>query len=311
MIVKDYGKKLFLFFLLAMVVVIPFADQDQSIVSASKDTAEKPDQTETIKTTSEDQDLEDKLDAILEHDSLNGTSVSVSVRNAESGEILYNHNGDLRLHPASNMKLLSGAAAMETLGPDYQFTTEVLTDGQMNGKVLQGDLYLKGKGDPTLMKKDLDQFAAQLKEKGVKNIKGDLIGDDSWYDDVRLSQDLNWSDEPYYTGAQVSALSLSPNDDYDAGTVIVEAYPADETGNEAEVTVTPETDYVTITNNTETVAAGESKDISIQRQHGSNEIIVEGTIPADGSRSRSWVSVWEPTGYALDVFKKSLKEHGL
>ncbi|HLR61244.1 MAG TPA: D-alanyl-D-alanine carboxypeptidase, partial [Lentibacillus sp.] len=114
MIVKDYGKKLFLFFLLAMVVVIPFADQDQSIVSASKDTAEKPDQTETIKTTSEDQDLEDKLDAILEHDSLNGTSVSVSVRNAESGEILYNHNGDLRLHPASNMKLLSGAAAMET-----------------------------------------------------------------------------------------------------------------------------------------------------------------------------------------------------
>src|SRR5699024_6842047 len=270
-----------------------------------------PDQTETIKTTSEDQDLEDKLDAILEHDSLNGTSVSVSVRNAESGEILYNHNGDLRLHPASNMKLLSGAAAMETLGPDYQFTTKVLTDGQIIGKVLHGDLYLKGKGDPTLMKKDLDQFAAQLKEKGVKNIKGDLIGDDSWYDDVRLSQDLNWSDEPYYTGAQVSALSLSPNDDYDAGTVIVEVYPSDDVGNEADVTVTPETDYVTIINNTETVATGKSKDISIERQHGSNEIVVKGTIPVDGTRSRSWVSVWEPTGYALDVFKKSLKEHGL
>ncbi|GGK05847.1 D-alanyl-D-alanine carboxypeptidase DacC [Lentibacillus kapialis] len=311
MIVKDYGKKLFLLLLLAIVLVMPFAEQDQSIVSASQDTAEKSDQIETIKTNSEDQDLEDKLDAILEHDSLDGTSVSVSVRNAESGEILYDYNGDLRLHPASNMKILTGAAAMETLGPDYQFTTEVLTDGQVNGKVLQGDLYLKGKGDPTLMKEDLDQFAAQLKEEGITNIKGDLIGDDSWYDDVRLSQDLNWSDEPYYTGAQVSALSLSPNNDYDAGTVIVDVYPSDEAGNEADVTVTPATDYVTIINNTETVAAGESKDISIQRQHGSNEIVVEGTIPVDGTRSRSWVSVWEPTGYALDVFKKSLGEHGL
>src|SRR5699024_8425155 len=173
------------------------------------------------------------------------------------------------------------------------------------------DLYLKGKGDPTLMKEDLDQFAAELKDMGIKNIKGDLIGDDTWYDDVRLSLDLNWSDEPYYTGAQVSALTLSPNEDYDASTVIVEAHPGDNTGDEAEITVTPATDYVTIVNKTETVPAGENKDISIEREHGSNDIVVEGTIPEDGTRSRSWVSVWEPTGYAVDVFKKSLEEHGL
>jgi len=161
------------------------------------------------------------------------------------------------------------------------------------------------------MKEDLDQFAAELKDMGIKNIKGDLIGDDTWYDDVRLSLDLNWSDEPYYTGAQVSALTLSPNEDYDAGTVIVEAHPGDNTGDEAEITVTPATDYVTIVNKTETVPAGENKDISIEREHGSNDIVVEGTIPEDGTRSRSWVSVWEPTGYAVDVFKKSLEEHGL
>ncbi|SFB30248.1 D-alanyl-D-alanine carboxypeptidase / D-alanyl-D-alanine-endopeptidase (penicillin-binding protein 4) [Lentibacillus halodurans] len=302
MIVKDYGKRLFLFFLLAMVVVMPFAKQDQSFVSASGETAE---------IMEESGNLTDKLDEILSHDSLKGTSVSVSVRETESGEILYERNGDLRLHPASNMKLLSGAAAMETLGTDYRFTTEVLTDGDVRGQVLHGNLYLKGNGDPTLMKEDLDQFAANLKEKGVQKIKGDLIGDDSRYDDVRLSQDLNWSDEPFYTGAQVSALTLSPNEDYDAGTVIVEAYPADEAGKEADITVTPATDYVTVMNNTETVAAGESKDISIERQHGTNDIVVEGTIPVDGTRSRSWVSVWEPTGYALDVFKKSLEENGL
>ncbi|TFJ91975.1 D-alanyl-D-alanine carboxypeptidase/D-alanyl-D-alanine endopeptidase [Lentibacillus salicampi] len=311
MFVRRCGKKCFLLFLLALLVLFPFTSQEQSFVSASKETAERPEQTTQIQATNEDKDLSDKLDAILSHSSLDGTSVSVSVRTSDDGELLYEHNGDLRLHPASNMKLLSGAAAMETLGGDYQLTTEVLTDGDVRGKVLHGDVYLKGKGDPTLMKEDLDQFAAELKGMGIKNIKGDLIGDDTWYDDVRLSLDLNWSDEPFYTGAQVSALTLSPNEDYDAGTVIVDAHPADETGEKADVTVTPANDYVTIVNNTETVKAGETKDISIEREHGSNDIVVEGTIPVDGARSRSWVSVWEPTGYAVDVFKKSLEEHGL
>src|SRR5699024_3135806 len=242
------------------------ASQEQSFVSASKEMAERPDKTEQLQVAGEDEGLADKLDEILSHSSLDGTSVSVSVRNSENGELLYERNGDQRLHPASNMKLLSGAAAMETLGEDYQFTTEVLTDGNVRGRVLHGDLYLKGKGDPTLMKEDLDQFAAELKDMGIKNIKGDLIGDDTWYDDVRLSLDLNWSDEPYYTGAQVSALTLSPNEDYDAGTVIVEAHPGDNTGDEAEITVTPATDYVTIVNKTETVPAGENKDISIERE---------------------------------------------
>ncbi|SDQ05732.1 D-alanyl-D-alanine carboxypeptidase/D-alanyl-D-alanine endopeptidase [Virgibacillus salinus] len=302
MITKGYVKQLFLFFLLAMVVVILFASQEKPFVTASEDTAE---------TVNENDQLADKLDEILRHESLEGTSKSVSVREANTGEQLYARSGDERLHPASNMKLLTGAAAMETLGPDYQFTTEVLTDGNIRGNALHGNLYLKGKGDPTLMKGDLDQFANELKDQGVSVIQGDLMGDDSWYDDIRLSLDLNWSDEPYYTGAQVSALSLSPNEDYDAGTVIVKVYPADEPGGEPDVSVTPATDYVTIVNEAKTVPAGENKDISIERQHGTNDILIEGTIPVDGTRSRSWVSVWEPTGYALDVFKKSLEENGI
>lgn len=295
-------KQLFLFFLLAMVVVMLFASQEKPFVTASEDTAE---------TVNKNDQLADKLDEILRHESLEGTSISVSVRKASTGEQLYARSGDERLHPASNMKLLTGAAAMETLGPDYRFTTEVLTDGNIRGNALHGDLYLKGKGDPTLMEGDLDQFAKELKGQGIHVIQGDLIGDDSWYDDVRLSQDLNWSDEPYYTGAQVSALSLSPNEDYDAGTVIIEVYPGDEAGGKPDVNVTPATDYVTIVNEAKTVPAGENKDISIERQHGTNDILIEGTIPVDGTRSRSWVSVWEPTGYALDVFKKSLEENGI
>ncbi|MET3699710.1 D-alanyl-D-alanine carboxypeptidase/D-alanyl-D-alanine-endopeptidase (penicillin-binding protein 4) [Bacillus oleivorans] len=298
------ARTLFLLILMAMVTFVPFTTPEKTkVVEASKET------TEVV--VSQSPDLQAKIDAILNDERLQGTSTGVSIRNADTGEVLYSYYGDMRLHPASNMKLLTTIAALETLGEDYQFTTEVLTDGSITGNVLQGNLYIKGKGDPTLLEKDFDQFAKDLKAKGIQQINGNLIGDDSWYDDIRLSQDLNWSDESYYTGAQVSALTLSPNEDYDAGTVIVEVTPSTEVGGKAQVKVTPETDYVTILNNTEMVAAGQSKRISIEREHGTNNIVVEGVMPLNGTTSRSWVAVWEPTGYALDVFKKSLKEQGI
>lgn len=261
--------------------------------------------------TTQDQSLAEKLTSILTNNSLNGTTTGVSVRKADTGELLYSFYGDHRLHPASNMKILTTVAALKKLGPDYQFSTEVLTDGRVRGNVLQGNLYLKGKGDPTLLKEDLDQMAAKLKSLGIKQINGNLIGDDSWYDDVRLSQDLNWSDEPFYTGAQVSALTLSPNEDYDAGTIIVDVLPGKSVGDKPIVTLTPQTEYVEIVNKAETVKKDHSKTISIEREHGSNRIFITGAIPLEGSSSRSWVSIWEPTGYAVDVFKKSLEENNI
>lgn len=252
-----------------------------------------------------------RIDAILQDSRLVGALAGVSVRHADSGELLYSHLGDIRLHPASNMKILTSVAALELLGADYQFSTEVWTDGELENGILHGNIYLKGKGDPTLMKKDLDAFAEQLKAMGIEHVEGHLIGDDSWYDDIRLSRDLTWTDEAYYYGAQVSALSLSPNADYDAGTVIVEVRPAETEGRPAQVQLVPETDYMTIVNNTETVSRKGRNTLKIEREHGSNRIIVEGTIPMGHSTRQSWVTVWEPSGYAVDVFRKSLIDAGV
>ena len=255
-------------------------------------------------------DLSAQLRDILKDERIKGAIAGVSVRKAEDGELLFSNFGDIRLHPASNMKLLTGAAALEILGPDHRFATEVLADGKVNEGTLKGDLYLKGKGDPTLLKEDFDQLAEAVKKAGIRVVNGNLIADDSWYDNVRLSQDLNWSDESFYTGSQISALTASPNTDYDSGTVIVAVNPGSE-GEPAKVTLDPYTDYVTIVNKAKTVAEGGKKDITIEREHGTNNIIVEGTIPVKGTQSRSWVAVWEPTGYALDLFKKSLEEAGV
>src|SRR5690625_433830 len=209
------------------------------------------------------------------------------------------------------MKILTSIAALETLGADHRFNTEVAIDGTLESNVLNGNVYIKGYGDPTLLKEDLEQFSKELKAYGIQAIKGDIIGDDTWYDDVRLSQDLNWSDESNYTGTQVSALTLSPNREYNAGTVIVEVDPGSTIGQKAEVTITPETDHVNIVNQTETVSRKAGKKISIEREHGTNTINIEGEIPSDGIHSQSWVAVWEPTDYVLDIFKKSLEENGI
>ncbi|MCP3032570.1 D-alanyl-D-alanine carboxypeptidase/D-alanyl-D-alanine-endopeptidase [Halobacillus sp. A1] len=264
-----------------------------------------------VKATSEDSSLEHQIDEILNDQRLDGALAGVSVRSAETGTLIYDNVGDVRLKPASNMKLFTGAAALETLGPDYTFTTSVLTDGSIKGKKLHGDLYLKGEGDPTLMEEDLEAFARAVKKAGIREVKGDLLADDSRYDDVRLSEDISWNDESNYTAAPISALTLSPNEDYDAGTVIVDAYPAGAEGGEAEVRVIPDNGYVEIVNKTETVASDQPKEISIERTHGTNQIVVEGEIPLEGTRSRSWIAVSDPAGLALDVFHKALVNEGI
>ncbi|WKA60514.1 D-alanyl-D-alanine carboxypeptidase/D-alanyl-D-alanine-endopeptidase [Planococcus shenhongbingii] len=255
--------------------------------------------------------LVNDINGILQDKRLDGATTGVSVRKADSGEVIYDHFGDVRLKPASNTKLFSSMAALETLGEDYQFTTEIHTDGKLKGKVLQGNLYLKGKGDPTLLQEDFEQFAAELKSQGIQKVKGDLIGDDTWYDDERLSEDITWKDEIYYYGAQVSALTASPNEDYDAGSVIVEVNPGDQRGTETKVTLTPHTDYVNVINKTTTVPAGQKKTVSITRDHGTNDILIEGEMPLEGSRTREWIAVSEPAGYALDLFENALLAEGI
>lgn len=264
-----------------------------------------------IEKVSKNATLDEKMDAILEAETLAGTMPGISIRHADTGELLYSHFGDIQLRPASNMKILTGVAAMEVLGPEYRFSTEVLTDGEITRSTLQGNLYLKGKGDPTLLKENFDQFARDLKAQGIDEINGDIIGDDTWFDDVRLSEDMSWDNEPSYVAAQISALTISPNDDYDTGSVIVEVHPGSEVGQAPEVRTIPETDHVTIVNQAEIIEAGQAKSISIQREHGSNDIVIKGHMPQDGTMSRTWSSVWEPTNYALDVFKKSLEEQGI
>ncbi|UJL47728.1 D-alanyl-D-alanine carboxypeptidase/D-alanyl-D-alanine-endopeptidase [Virgibacillus sp. NKC19-16] len=242
---------------------------------------------------------------------LNGALIGISIRSAITGGKLYERIADTRLAPASNMKLLTAAAALSVLGEDYTFSTNIGTDGSLNGNKLHGNLYVIGKGDPTLLPADFENFAKEIRARGVTEIEGDIIGDDTWYDNVRLSADLNWSDEHYYYGSQISALTASPDEDYNSGSVIIEVAPGSEVGEKPFITVSPKTDYIQIQNEATMVGSNQEVKLTIEREHGGNIIIIKGTIPVGAENSQEWISVWGPTGYAMDLFQQALDNEGI
>lgn len=258
-----------------------------------------------------DATLEEKLDVIVEDERLDSTITSIHVAEASTGKELYEQYTDFPLRPASNMKILTTIAALEVLESDYTYTTELFTDASSDGGTLKGNIYVKGGGDPTLLQEDFVQFAKDLKERGIEKIEGDLIGDDTRYDDVYFSQDAPWEDEQYYYGAPISALTVSPNEDYDVSTVIIELEPGEAVGEEAQFSVYPTNDDITIINETETVEPHEERTVEMEREHGTNDIVLTGDIPSDTPLIREWRSVMDPTMYAMNVFKHTLEEEGI
>jgi D-alanyl-D-alanine carboxypeptidase/D-alanyl-D-alanine-endopeptidase (penicillin-binding protein 4) len=111
-------------------------------------------------------------------------ALAVDVR---TGAVVFSHNPDLSLQPASNEKLAVAYASLRLLGPAYRLRTEVAGSGALVDGTWRGDLYLEGHGDPTLREADLADLARQVAEWGIVRVTGAVIGDESWYDAHRTA----------------------------------------------------------------------------------------------------------------------------
>lgn len=254
--------------------------------------------------------LEVGINQVITSQRMRGTRSSVVVRDAHSNRIVYQYRGDQGVTPASNVKVLTATTALEVLGKDYTFHTDVLTNGKVTNGVLDGHLYLRGTGDPTLLETDLQGLAKQLRDAGIHSVTGHIVADDTWFDTQRLSPGIYKSDETHYYAAQISALTLSPNKDYDAGTTIVTATPTTN-GKPAAVKLTPHTNIVKVINRTRTVPKNRANTVTMSRQQGTNNIIVSGNAPVNGGSKRQWVTVANPSAYTADVFKLALAKQGV
>lgn len=252
-----------------------------------------------------------RLDDILAKAALAGATTGLQVRDGATGGAVYTRRASDRVIPASNQKLLTSAAALEVLGPGYRFATKVLSTGTRSGTTLRGDLYLKGFGDPTVTAAEYDKLAKQVYTAGIRSVTGALVADDTYFDATRLGTDWAWDDETYASSAPVGALTVAADADFNVGSVIVQAKPATAAGRAATITVMPANSGVAITNRTTTGAAGGAESIGASRTHGSNTVVVTGSIPLRGATTSDAVSVANPTTYAASVFRAALTRHGV
>lgn len=236
-------------------------------------------------------------------------NAAVTIRDAKTGEIVYSHNGNKAMRPASNVKLLSGAAALETLGMDYRFNTKLYIDGEIINHILHGNIYIQGSGDPTLNNTDFREFSKALTQKGIRIVTGDLIGDDSAFSGSTLSPGVEKQDESFYFAARTSAITMSPNSDYDAGTIIVTANPS-KVGAKPTYNVAPNASGMIISNQAKTVKKGQKSTLKIQRTYNTNLIVISGNLPI-GSSKKEWVTVQNPTINTLQALKNTLYNSGI
>lgn len=252
-----------------------------------------------------------QIDNLTKQQYLKDAQVGISIRSAENGKLIYQKNGDNKLHPASNQKLFTTAVALEILGPEYTFETEFRTDGKQHWSILDGNLYIKGNGDPSLIVNDIEDMVEALKTQGIRVIKGDLIADDSRYDSIRHSKDLPWTDEETYYGSAISALTVAAEKNSDTGTVAVIVSSSDKVGDQANVQLVPNYEAMSIVNDTETVSEGNKETITINREHGGNTVYISGEFPENHEDIQQIISVWNPTDYVLDLVDQALKKHNI
>lgn len=130
------------------------------------------------------------------------------VLDLETGATLFDRNARLPLRPASNEKLATTYAVLTALGPSFRIETDVLGDGQLSGTTWQGNLVLKGYGDPALSYAQLNSLAHQVAAGGISHVSGRILGDESWFDTRRTG--LGWKPGFYlHESPALSALIVN------------------------------------------------------------------------------------------------------
>ncbi len=232
-------------------------------------------------------------------------AVGVCVCSLDQGDELYARNADAAFVPASNQKLLIAAAALDALGPDFCFTTRLLLLGPRHGATLDGDLILRGGGDPTLTTAGLAALADRVAALGLRRVTGRVRADDSVFDRERLGSGWSWDDEPYAYAAPISGLTVNKN------SVGVEVRPAARPGLPLKVRLDPPAAPMNVTVRAVTAPAGEAGSLSITRTRAQDEIRVTGRLPLDGEPVVTRVTVENPPLYAATVLAALLKARGV
>lgn len=217
--------------------------------------------------------LTSELNAAINERNFNA-AIAVYVRSMKYEDTLYTRNINQPLMPASTLKVLTAEAALLYLGPDYRFSTQLLTDAKtIKGGVLQGNLYIILSGDPSLMYDDLVDLMLSLQTHQIKTIAGNVYIDSTAYDQSFYGPGWEWTDKKYCYAAPISASIINHN------CLPFQIMPSKVPGRTAQIVTSSKYFYPAI-KNTVVTKASHARACSLRLLKGSgSEISLEGCMP--------------------------------
>lgn len=258
-------------------------------------------------------DLQQQLSNHVSHPRFVGAMWGVKIVSLDSGKTLFEQNAEKLFSPASNCKLYTMAAALDELGGDYRIRTSLYATAKPDRLgTLHGDLIVYGRGDPTIntrlhdgdIFRALQPLVAALTNAGVKRIRGDLVGDESFFHGPPYGSGWAWDDMNYYYGAEISALTLNDN------TLQVLARPGAREGAPCQFTLVPATRYVVLSNRTRTVTSGR-RDLNFYRPLDQNVVYVSGQLPLGTTNYTDDVTMHNPAGLFVAFLREALARNGV
>ena len=238
----------------------------------------------------------------------------VLIRSLKTGETVYSRNEKKMFMPASNMKLFTTSSAMMVLGPEYRFTTRLVTTGTVKDSLLKGDLIIVGSGDPTIsgryndgkVTETFEQWADSLRANGIKEISGNIIGDDNCFDEEFYGSGWSADYETDYYAAQISGISFNDN------CVDFRVVPSAKIADVCSLSWTPNTKYVNVINQTVTASVTDSvSNVYFYRVRGTNTVYVRGKMSVGKKETIESVAIDNPTLYTVTVLKEILEAKGI
>lgn len=256
--------------------------------------------------------LQQDLDAILADRNFADASWGVSVVSCDNGEALYASNDRRNRQPASNLKLLSTAAALRNLGGDFRYSTDLYAGGNVGGNgELSGNLVVRCSGDPSISpdfgidpRQMVRRWGEMLDSLGIRSVQ-DVLVDASYFDEVPYAPGWAWDDESFGFNAQISAAAIYDN------SVEITVTPGKTPGAPVSIDISPSTAYVMLKVTALTSRGDSTSTVDIRRGRKSDLIEVSGSIAAGSEPYVEHISVENPALFFATLVKEELGRFGI
>jgi len=255
--------------------------------------------------------IQAKIAQFLKRPGARSADWGIEILDPSTNKVLIEVNADKTFKPASVLKVVTTATALEKLGPDFRFHTTVYSTAGVADGIVAGDLILVGHGDPNLTDPyaelleppALQELAEKLQAMNIKKVTGHIIGDDSYFDDVPYGRGWTAQDLKTTYGAPVNALSINNN------VFAVVVRPGKRNGL-VSVSVEPPTSYFRIRNVGITGGTKAKRTIYARLIPGTRTIAVSGVLPASEIHAQH-ILLEKPAEVTATMFKEELQKHGI